>query len=169
MNRALKLDLYGIEHRDGWQIIAPGPCFDYSGLLAALAGMPAGSAAEIHAWHILNKLTSPDQVALLKECRRVLRPDGIFAGAVPDMDVLCRLYVSLADPGLRMAIGTQIYGDHSTPAAINHAGFNADILTICLLAGGFRNPSLPGKPYLAGQPATLIEGIPIDLHFVAEA
>ena len=147
----------------------PPPSFDPARLLAALSQLPDGCASEIHAWHLLQKLAGDDQTALLKECRRVLAPGGIFAGAVPDMDVLCRLFVSLPDPTARMAIATLIYGDHSSPAHIHHFGFNWDILAIAFSYSGYRKLSLLAAPYLPDLPATLIEGIAVDLSFIVEA
>ncbi len=167
----MKLDLYGTSPWEGWTILAPeaGPEGEYVAVLPALSQFADHSIEQIHAWHILNKLNGAQQIALLKECHRILQPGGVFAGTVPDMDALCRLFLSIPDTGTRMAIAGMIYGDHSTPRQINHFGFNTDLVSLAFSLSGFQRISFTTQPYRQGQPPNLIEGIAIDLHFVAEA
>ena len=171
MTGALKLNLYGTRPQPGWKIFAPapGPHVDYVGTLPDLSQFADGSVEQIKAWQLLNKLEGDRHLLLMEECHRILRPGGIFIGTVPDMDVLCRLFVSLPDTGTRMAIAGLIYGDHSSPAQINHFGFNLDILPIPFVHAGFQPPVLRRPPELfADAPATMIDGIDVDLAFIAE-
>lgn len=59
-------------------------------------GMPFGTGVVdlVYASHFLEHLTYAEGRTFLRECRRVIRPDGAMRLIVPDVRKLCSLYVS---------------------------------------------------------------------------
>ena len=57
-------------------------------------GLPfqTGEVSLIHMNHVLEHFTYKEGLSLLRECRRVLKPDGALRLAVPDASLLCGLY-----------------------------------------------------------------------------
>lgn len=49
-------------------------------------GLPFADVASIYAEHFLEHLTLDEGMAFLKECRRVLRPDGVLRLSTPNLD-----------------------------------------------------------------------------------
>ena len=56
--------------------------------------LPDASCNVIYHSAVLEHMRRPDAVAFLKECHRVLKPDGILRVGVPDLEKICRLYLS---------------------------------------------------------------------------
>lgn len=55
---------------------------------------PDKSAHYIISEHFIEHLTKQEQVAFLKECRRVLRPDGVMRISCPDLTTIARDYLA---------------------------------------------------------------------------
>jgi predicted SAM-dependent methyltransferase len=55
--------------------------------------MADASAGLVYSEHVIEHLTLEDGLALLRECRRVLREDGVLRIATPDLDSLVRSYL----------------------------------------------------------------------------
>jgi hypothetical protein len=56
--------------------------------------LPDASCAVVYHSAVLEHLRRSDAAALLAECHRVLRPGGVLRVAVPDLEAICRLYLS---------------------------------------------------------------------------
>ena len=167
----LKLNLYGKTPKEGWQILAPepGPHVDHVGVCTDLSRFADASIAQVYAWHVLNKLDGYQQGDTLKEIYRVLQPGGLLVGAVVDMDLLCRIFVSTPDTAARMEIATVIFGDQTSSATMNHFGFNTDLLIAVMQSHHFRNIYRAPKLVLfAEDQETIVEGIGVDLSFIVE-
>lgn len=52
-----------------------------------------GAASLVYSEHVIEHLTLEEGVALLRECRRVLRDDGVLRIATPDLEALVRSYL----------------------------------------------------------------------------
>jgi predicted SAM-dependent methyltransferase len=48
----------------------------------------------IYAHHVVEHLSFVDALGLFRECRRVLRPGGVFRMVVPDLEIFLRLYLA---------------------------------------------------------------------------
>jgi predicted SAM-dependent methyltransferase len=68
--------------------------------------------------HVLEHLTRRDGVAFLKECRRVLKPEGVLRVALPDLETIAREYLK--------ALESALAGDAS--AAANHEWMTLELL-----------------------------------------
>lgn len=55
--------------------------------------LPEASCAVVYHAAVLEHFRPADALALLRDCRRVLAPGGIIRVGVPDLEVLCRLYL----------------------------------------------------------------------------
>ena len=97
----LRLHLGSATNRlDGWvnvDLLRPGRTLDLYWDLHRPLPFQDASADAIFAEHLLEHLTFPDGVALLRECRRVLRPDGVARVGVPDLDRYVAAYLGRDD------------------------------------------------------------------------
>lgn len=140
-------------------------------------GLPydTGTVDAINCQHMLEHLTYKEGVSFLRECRRVLKPDGVMRVAVPDAELLADLYVNGDDdgdwcPGVEcLADLDEIRGDASpddTDALrfwkLLHDGHQAaydsgTLGNLALTAGftpvisGFRQSLPESQPYNAGR------------------
>jgi predicted SAM-dependent methyltransferase len=73
--------------------LAAGPEVDYIGDCQSLKQFDANSIEALYASHVLEHVPYADLQATLKERHRVLMPSGKFMVAVPDMNILARLFV----------------------------------------------------------------------------
>lgn len=137
----LRLHIGGrIAHPD-WKIlnVQPGPQVDFVGDCADLRQFADASVSEIYASHVLEHLGfKHDMPAALNEFHRVLVPGGGLRIGVPDLAVLCALYV---DPALdaedRYQVMRMLYGGQLNDADFHFAGYDAESLALRLQKAGF--------------------------------
>eukprot|EP00929_Paragymnodinium_shiwhaense_P018458 TRINITY_DN12916_c0_g1_i10.p1 TRINITY_DN12916_c0_g1~~TRINITY_DN12916_c0_g1_i10.p1 ORF type:complete len:108 (-),score=26.28 TRINITY_DN12916_c0_g1_i10:351-674(-) len=61
--------------------------------------------------------------------RRILKPGGKLYVSVPDMDVLCRLYISpLLSMEERVYVMRMMFGGQTDPHDFHHVGWNRELL-----------------------------------------
>ena len=95
-SEGLRLHIGGREQREGWTIlnIESGPHVDHVGDCRDLSRFADGSVEEIYASHVFEHLGYFDELPqALGECRRVLEDGGLLQISVPDLAVLCRLFL----------------------------------------------------------------------------
>jgi len=139
---ALRLNIGGIEVHEGWKIlnIQPGPGVDYVGTCATLSQFSENSVDEIYAAHVLEHLGYQQELAgALREMHRVLIPGGLLRLSVPDMDILCRIYVN---PSLqaeeRFHVMRMMFGGQINEHDFHKVGLNWELLSQYLNEAGFR-------------------------------
>ena len=137
----LRLHVGGTTPHPDWKILDVGaaPHVDFVGHCADLGAFADGSVAEIYASHVLEHLGFKRELpAALGEFHRVLVPGGVLHVSVPDLAVLCALYV---DPALaaadRYQVMRMLHGGQLDPADFHHAGFDETSLGERLRAAGF--------------------------------
>lgn len=85
----------GDRHHPGWTNVDLRPV--HSEVLALDVTQPLpfeeGKFAVVYHSHLLEHLPRVQAAAFLKECRRLLRPDGILRVVVPDLEQIADLYV----------------------------------------------------------------------------
>jgi len=84
----------------GWvnvDLVRPGRALDLYWDLRRPLPFPDRSVDAIFAEHLLEHLTFPAGVALLRECRRVLRKSGVLRVGVPDLDRYIAAYLGRDD------------------------------------------------------------------------
>ncbi len=125
---------------EGWTTldINPGPGVDHVGDCRDLGQFADNSCETIYASHVLEHIPYREIDAALKEWRRVLKPGGLLMVAVPDLDMLARLYtqpqMSLQD---RWFIVQMMFGGQSDPHDIHYVGFHDELLGYYLREAGF--------------------------------
>ncbi len=138
-----RLHIGGIERRAGWQIlnIQPGPHVDHVGDCADLSRFANDSVDEVYAAHVHEHLGyQQDLIMALAEIRRILKPGRTFRISVPDLDVLCGMFLA---PGLslqdRVDIMRMIFGGQTNPFDFHKVGLNWPILCEFLSRAGFKS------------------------------
>lgn len=93
---SLKLHIGGEQPHPEWRIlnISPGPHVDFVGSCTDLSQFADESIDEIYGSHVYEHLDFREFLQAFKEAYRVLKPQGKFWVAVPDMDQLCQLYLN---------------------------------------------------------------------------
>lgn len=139
----LRLHIGGTERRAGWQIlnIQPGPAVDYVGDCTDLSRFAEASVEEVYASHVYEHLGYQQELPrALAEIYRVLKPGGVLKISVPDLDVLCRLFVhpELALPE-RFHVMRMMFGGQGNPFDFHKVGLNWEILCDFLGQAGFRS------------------------------
>jgi predicted SAM-dependent methyltransferase len=76
----------GSESIPGWINIDNRGLAGVDQVLDVRQGLPFARVASIYAEHFLEHLTLDEGLAFLKECRRVLNPDGVLRLSTPNLD-----------------------------------------------------------------------------------
>ncbi len=92
----MRLHIGGVVRKEGWTVLnaQPGPHVDVVGDFSYLAQIGAGAVEEVYASHVLEHLRYADELPqALAEIFRILRPAGKLMAAVPDLEILCKLFI----------------------------------------------------------------------------
>ncbi|MCE9556680.1 MAG: methyltransferase domain-containing protein [Planctomycetes bacterium] len=112
-----RLHIGGIHPKAGWKIlnVQPGEHVDYIGTCSDLSRFADGSVAEIYASHVYEHLGYQEELpTALREAHRVLKPEGLLLISVPNLEVLCQLFLHQSLNGeqrfhiMRMMFGGQM-------------------------------------------------------------
>jgi predicted SAM-dependent methyltransferase len=137
----MKLNIGGIEAKDGWKILnsQPGENIDYvSDIRNDLSWFASESCDEIYCSHVIEHLNQQQILQTLKEIRRMLRPGGRLMISVPDLDVLCKLFVHPSlNAGQRFHVMRMIFGGQVDAWDFHYIGLNLEILSFYLREAGF--------------------------------
>jgi len=167
----MKLHIGGTERKDDWKVlnVQPGPHVDYVGDFRDLGGFADESLEAAYASHVLEHVAQQEVVKVLSGVGRALKRGGEFLISVPDLDVLCHLFISpWASTQVKWHAMRMMFGGQVDPHDFHYMGFNEEILRGLLMQAGFtqvrRVPSLgvfqdtsDFKPY----------GFPISLNVIA--
>lgn len=138
----LRLNIGGKQLREGWKIynIQPGPCVDYVGNCTNLGMFGDGTVSEIYASHVYEHLSYTGELeGALREAHRVLIPDGLLHVSVPDLDILCQLFLDESlDTATRFRVMRMMFGAQLDEFDFHKTGLNFGILASYLYRAGFR-------------------------------
>ena len=152
--KRLQLHLGGWEPREGWLIVnvEDRPGVDVRSDVTDLSMFPDGSAVEIYASHVYEHLGYVEELPkALSEARRVLMPGGRLRVAVPDLTILCRLFLQaehetspvVLEDGSKVDsqfwVQRMIMGGQVEPYDFHKTGFSERILVGFLARHGFRD------------------------------
>ena len=170
--QGIKLHIGGREKRAGWKIFdaLPGPDVDFVGRLTDLAGVPDESCAEVYASHVFEHLGYDHEIPVaLTHVHRVLKSGGRFCISVPDLLILCRLFVHPAlDSDARWSIMRLMFGGRTSEHDVHQAGLTFDFLHTFLQEAGFRDIRRVAEFGLFDDTSTLcFGGVPISLNVEA--
>lgn len=137
----VRLHIGGSEPKEGWTLLnaQPGPHVDIVGDFRDLSGFDDDSVSEIYASHVLEHLAYSNEVLpALRECHRILKPDGRLMLAVPDMERICRLMVhEAATVQVQYQLMRMLFGGQTDDWDYHKAGFTPELLAGFLGNAGF--------------------------------
>jgi predicted SAM-dependent methyltransferase len=168
----IKLHIGGQQKRDGWAIldVAAGPIVDYVGNCNDLSFLADESCSEVYASHVLEHLGYNGELQnTLKGIYRVLRPGGRLRASVPDLEMLCRMFLhpSLDGAG-RFHVMRMMFGGRTTDHDEHHVGLNFEFLGGFLHEAGFRDIRQVREFGLFNDTSSLLFGdVPISLNVEA--
>jgi predicted SAM-dependent methyltransferase len=137
----MKLHIGTRKRAEGWKTldITPGPEVDFVGDCRDLSQFADGSIETIYASHVLEHV--PYQKELLKTLRewfRVLKLGGTVMISVPDLDILCRIFLyPTLTPDLRFSVMRIMFGGQLDPHDFHYVGLTWDFLGSFLHQAGF--------------------------------
>lgn len=118
--------------------IQPGPGVDYVGDISNLTAFSDNSVDEIYASHVLEHVRQADVVQTLKGIYRILRAQGVLMLSVPDMDILCHLFINpLASQEIKFHAMRMMFGFQTDQNDFHYVGFNQQFLSSFLAQAGF--------------------------------
>ncbi|MFB2881303.1 class I SAM-dependent methyltransferase [Floridanema aerugineum] len=141
----MKLHIGGTETHPDWKIldVEARPEVDFVGNAANLEQFADNSIEAIYASHVLEHFhhgLNNELLNTLKEWYRVLQPGGKLYISVPNLRVLCWLYLndklSVYDRYYLMAV---MFGGQKNEYDVHKVGFDLEILSIFLREVGFIN------------------------------
>lgn len=140
----LNLHIGGQEAHPEWKIldIEPRPEVDYVGDAANLSQFADSSVDNIYASHVLEHFhhsLNSELIRVLQEWHRVLKPGGYLMLSVPDLRVLCWLFLNPnLDPLERHYLMTVMFGGQTNEYDVHRVGVDLDILGLYLKEAGFQ-------------------------------
>ncbi len=138
-----KLNIGGEQSLPGWEIlnIKPGPYVDHLGDGKDLSQFEDQTFDELYASHVVEHFDyNGPLLEALKQWHRVLKPGGKLYISVPDMNILCQLflkYKELADKE-RFFVMRMMFGGHIDRHDYHYVGLDYNILAHFLTQAGFQ-------------------------------
>lgn len=168
----MKLNIGGIVRSPGWTIlnVVPGPHVDILGTCTDLSMIASASCSVVYASHVMEHLGYNGELQkALAECHRVLKPGGHLLVSVPDLDVLCRLFIDPdSGPQDRFMIMRMMFGGRTDAHDVHVTGLSIDILGSFVKEAGFANGFRVADFGLFLDTSTQVhKGRPISLNLVA--
>jgi predicted SAM-dependent methyltransferase len=149
--------------------VSPGPNVDIVGSCHNLSQFADNSIEEIYASHVFEHLGLRELHQALTESLRVLRPEGKLWIAVPDMDVLCQMYLNKSlGTAERIELTRIIYGGQMNEHDFHKTGLNYSLLMTWLEDVGFSGAERkPTFGIFADRSNSVLNGRLISLNVVA--
>ena len=138
----MKLHIGGEEPKLGWKIvnINERPGVDFVGDIRDLSQFGDASCDEVYASHVLEHVPQKEMHATFKGIHRILKKGGKFYISVPDMDILCHLFINpLAPKEAKYDVMRIMYGAQQDPHDFHYFGWNQLFLYDFLGQTGFAN------------------------------
>lgn len=168
----VKLHIGGRVRREGWLIYdaLDDDYVDIVGNCNDLSMFPDESCSDIYCSHVLEHFSHRDELPnLLNEFRRMLTKDGKLRLSVPDLRVLCKLFLdedlSFKD---KVFVVKVIYGAQLDPYDFHKTGFDQDILVAWMRDCGFaRLERVEQFGLFPDSSTSMIKGHPISINIIA--
>lgn len=169
-----KLHLGGQVKKNGWEVLnaTPADYVDHLGNANNLSQFEDNTFDELYGSHILEHLDFKKELFdALEEWYRVLTPGGKLYAAVPDMDILCKLFLEKEqlDTKGRFMIMQMMFGAHSDEYDYHMIGLNHEFLHGYLNEVGFINIERVQSFNLFEDTSEMkFANVPISLNLIAE-
>jgi predicted SAM-dependent methyltransferase len=136
----MNLHIGGQERKGGWSVfnVQPGPHVDYVGDMRDLSRFGDASIENVYASHVLEHVNQSEVLPVLRGVHRILTSGGSFLISVPDLDVLCQLFISpQATQEVKWHTMRMMFGGQIDPHDFHYMGFNEQFLRDLLGQAGF--------------------------------
>lgn len=136
----MKLHIGGWQKKEGWSILdaLPGPNVDYIGTAEDLSQFADQTVECVYASHVLEHVRQADINKTLRGIHRILKTGGTFMVSVPDLGVLCHLFINpCLLPEQKHHVLRMIYGGQTTSHDFHYFGYNSQLLAAELGRAGF--------------------------------
>lgn len=168
-----KLNIGNRSPAEGWKNfdIDPGPDVDFTGDCTDLSQFADSSIDTIYASHVLEHVSYQlDLQTTLNEWFRVLVPGGTVMISVPDLEMLCRLYLA---PNLKAEHRFQImqimFGGQINEFDFHAVGLSFELLGFYLMTAGFKDVTRVENFGLFSDCSLVqVAGVPISLNITAQ-
>ena len=137
----MKLHIGGKEKKEGWSIlnIQKNDNVDFVGDISDLSQFDNESIDEIYASHVVEHVNQKNIPKTPKGIHRVLKNDGKFYISVPDMDILCRIFLDpKAPPKVKFHVMRMMFGGQTDEFDFHYFGWNMLFLKDFLTVAGFK-------------------------------
>ena len=167
----MKLHIGGKQIKDGWKIlnIQKLDGVDFVGSISDLSQFDNDSIEEIYASHVLEHVDQKNIKKTLNGIYRILKEGGKFYISVPDLDVLCKIFINdKAPPKVKFHVMRMMFGGQTDEHDYHYFGWNFLFMKDFLIESGFKkvervksfsifNDTSDYAPY----------GVPISLNVIA--
>jgi len=171
----MKLHIGGMEKKEGWKILniqkndGREKHVDLVGDITDLSQFEDGSIEEVYASHTLEHVNQKNVFKTLKGIHRVLMDNGKFYVSVPDMDILCKLYL---DPKLhirkRIEVMRMIFGGQIDEFDFHYFGWDMSIIDHFFKDVGFEKIERVKSFSLFNDTSEYnFHGVPVSLNVIA--
>ena len=136
----MRLHIGGESVKEGWKIlnIQQKRGVDFIGSISDLSQFEDASITEVYASHVFEHVMQRDALPTLKGIHRVLKPAGMLYISVPDLDVLCNIFVDQNAPiDVKFNVMRMMFGGQIDDFDIHYMGWNQQFLFDYLQQAGF--------------------------------
>lgn len=140
-NASSMLHIGGEETKPGWKIlnIQPGDGVDYVGDINDLSQFPDGMFDIIYGSHVLEHVSQRNMLRTLSGLYRILSPNGKLMISVPDLEILCKLFVHPEiDEESRFHVMKMMFGGQTDPFDFHYIGLTHEFMLGYLGAANFK-------------------------------
>ena len=137
----MKLHIGGKEKKEGWKIlnIQKFEGVDFLGDISDLSQFENNSIEEVYASHVVEHVPQKKVNETLKGVYRILSENGKFYISVPDMDVLCKIFIDpKATPKVKFNTMRMMFGGQLDEFDFHYFGWNFEFMRDFLTNAGFK-------------------------------
>ena len=169
-----RLHIGGQEAKAGWEVLNANPASYVDHVCDAkdLSQFEGNTFQQVYASHVVEHFDYKDEmIKALAEWHRVLLPGGTVLISVPDLDVLCHLFLQREQLSgdERFFVMRMMFGGHVDKYDYHVVGLNQEFLESFLHHSGFMNiRRVQNFGVFQDTSSMLFRGVPISLNMVAE-
>lgn len=137
----MKLHIGGKEIKEGWKIlnIQKNEGVDFVGSISNLSQFDDETIEAIYASHVVEHIDQNNIKKTLNGIYRVLKKNGKFYVSVPDLDILCRIFLEKkAPPKVKFHVMRMMFGGQIDEYDYHYFGWNYEFLNSYLVEAGFK-------------------------------
>ena len=168
----MKLHIGGEEKKTGWKIlnIQKMKDVDFIGDITDLSQFKNNSVDEIYASHVVEHVEQKKVDQTFIGINRILKKAGKFYVSVPDMDILCKIFVDPNTP-IKVKFDTMriMFGGQQDEFDFHYFGWNFRFMHDLLLKAGFSKIERVKSFSLFNDTSDYApNGVPISLNIIAQ-